>query len=235
MERRREIRQPARGPIRGIYRGGQTNPGRHLDAGDTRPGAGPRPGIADPQVAPVQLVTHREEARTLPHRQPRHLRPVLVGKHTAVMRLDVADDRQTAAVADAVQRAVEHRQPPVGAEPLGDVGLGVAHQPLELLPSGLDVRAVDRVRLPPPSVPVVGQGDRVSTREDGRASPRHPVEACRCVLRNEHCARGPASRQPRAHVSVRAAVGQARLGAHRTVHERETVRAAGGGRAVDFE
>ena len=235
VERRREIRQPARGPIRRLDGRGPADPGRHLDAGDTRPRAGPRSGVAHPQVAAVQLVAHREESGTFPRRQPRHLGPVRVGKHTAVMRLDVADDRQPAAVPDAVQRAVEHGQPSAGAELFGDVGLGVAHQALKLLAGGLDVGAVDRVRFPAPPVAVVGQAGRVSTREDGRASDGHPVEAGGSVLRDEHGAGGPATGEARADVALRAGVGQARLGAHRAVHESQAVRAAPDGRAVGLE
>ena len=45
-------------------------------------------------------------------------------------RLHVADDGQAAAVPNAVQRAVEHRQPPLARESLGDVRLGVTRQAL---------------------------------------------------------------------------------------------------------
>ena len=81
-------------------------------------------------------------------------------KHTAMMRLDVADYRQAAPMADAVQRAVEHRQPAVGAELLGDVGLCVAHQALELLPGGFDVGAVDPRTAPTASRPGGRAGGR---------------------------------------------------------------------------
>ena len=80
----------------------------------------------------------------------------------AVVRLHVADDGQAAAVPDAVQGTVEHRQPPAVREGLGDVRLGVTHQALELLTRRFDVGPVDRVRLPVPSV-AVGP----ATREDG--------------------------------------------------------------------
>ena len=62
--------------------------------------------------------------------------------------LHVVDDGQVAAVPDAVQRAVEHRQPPLVGEGLGDVRLGVTHQALELLTRRFDVGPVDCVRLP---------------------------------------------------------------------------------------
>ena len=66
-----------------------------------------------------------------PGRQLRHPEPVLAGEHAAVVRLHVADDGQAAAVPDAGQGAVEHRQPPLVREGLGDVRLGVTHQALE--------------------------------------------------------------------------------------------------------
>ena len=70
-------------------------------------------GVTHAQVAAVESVLHREEARPFPGRQLRHPDPVLAGEHAAVVRLHVADDGQAAAVPDAVQGAVEHRQPPV--------------------------------------------------------------------------------------------------------------------------
>ena len=75
------------------------------------------------------------------------------------MRLHVADDGQAAAVPGAVQGAVEHRQPPLVREGLGDVRLGVTHQALELLTGRFDVGPVHRVRLPAPAVAVVRQSD----------------------------------------------------------------------------
>ena len=74
-----------------------------------------------------------------------------------MVRLHVADDGQAAAVPDAVQGTVEHRQPPLVRKGLGDVCLGVTHQALELLTGRVDVGPVHRVRLPAPAVSVVGQ------------------------------------------------------------------------------
>ena len=71
----------------------------------------------------------------------------------------IADERQAAPAPDAVQRAIEHGQPPVPAELLGDHRLGVAHQAPKLLPGHLDVAALDGVRLPLPTVTVSGQAD----------------------------------------------------------------------------
>ena len=90
-----------------------------------------------------------------------------------------------AAVADAVQRAVEHCQPPVVREGLGDVRLGVTHQALELLTRRFDVGPVDRVRLRAPAVAVVWQPDGPAAGEDGGAPGRYLVEAGRrhCRLR----------------------------------------------------
>ena len=62
----------------------------------------------------------------------------------------MADAGQAAAVPDAVQGAVEHRQPPLVREGLSDVRPGVTHQALELLTRRFDVGPVDRVRLPAP-------------------------------------------------------------------------------------
>ena len=89
-------------------------------------------------------------------------------------------------VPDAVQRAVEHRQPSsvgegLGDVRLGDVRLGVTHQALELLTGRFDVGSVDRVRLPAPAVAVVGQPDGPAAREDGGAPCRHLVEVGGCV------------------------------------------------------
>ena len=53
--------------------------------------------------------------------------------------------------------AVEHRQPSLVREGLGDVRFGVTHQVLELLPRRFDIGPVDRVRLPAPAGAVVGQ------------------------------------------------------------------------------
>ena len=111
-------------------------------------GARPRSGVTHAQVAAVESVLHREEARPFPGRQLRHPDPVLAGEHAAVVRLHVADDGQAAAMPNAVQRAVEHRQPPVVREGLGDVRLGVTHQALELLTRRVDVGPVDRVTAP---------------------------------------------------------------------------------------
>ena len=44
-------------------------------------------GVTHPQVAAVESVLHREEARPFPGRQLRHPDPVLAGKHAAVVRL----------------------------------------------------------------------------------------------------------------------------------------------------
>ena len=79
------------------------------------PAQGPAhgPGVTHAQVAAVESVPHREEARPFTGRQFRHSDPVLAGEHAAVVRLHVADDGQAAAVPNAVQRAVEHRQPPL--------------------------------------------------------------------------------------------------------------------------
>ena len=49
-------------------------------------------GVAHAQVAAVESVPHREEARPVPGRQLRHPDPVLAGEHAAVVRLHVADD-----------------------------------------------------------------------------------------------------------------------------------------------
>ena len=75
------------------------------------PGQGPahRSRITNAQVAAVESVLHREEARPFPGRQFRHPDPVLTGEHAAVMCLHVADDGQAATVPNAVQRTVEHR------------------------------------------------------------------------------------------------------------------------------
>ena len=129
------------------------------------------------------------------------------------MRLHVADDGQAAAVPDAVQGAVEHRQPARVREGLGDVRLGVTHQALELLTRRFDVGPVDRVRLPAPAVAVVGQVDGPTAREDGGAPRRHLVEAGRFVPIDEHRSRRPASRQTHADVAVFAGAGQPRFGA----------------------
>ena len=123
------------------------------------------PGVTHAQVAAVESVLHREEARPFPGRQL-----VLAGEHAAVVRLHVADDGQAAAVPNAVQRAVEHRQPPVVREGLGDVRRGVTHQALELLTHRFDVGPVDRVRFPAPAGAVVGQPDGLAAREDDGAS-----------------------------------------------------------------
>ena len=85
---------------------------------------------------------HREEARPFLGRQFRHPDPVLAGEHAAVVRLHVADDGQAAAVPDAVQGAVEHRQPSLVREGLGTqetwgagavTGRCSSRPPLELL------------------------------------------------------------------------------------------------------
>ena len=104
---------------------------------------------------------------------------------------------------DAVQGAVEHRQPLLVRQRLGDVRLGVAHQALELLTRRVDVGPVDRVRLPAPAVAVVGQPDGLAAREDGGAPRRHLVEAGRFVPIDDHRPRppsfppGPCSRRRR--------------------------------------
>ena len=136
------------------------------------------------------------------------------------MRPHVADDGQAAAVPDAVQGAVEHRQPPRVREDLGDVRLGVTHQALELLTRRFDVGPVDRVRAPKrqPSR-WVGQVDGHAAREDGGAPRRHLVEAGRFVPIDEHRPRRPASRQAHADVAVFAGAGQPRLGAQGAVDE----------------
>ena len=108
----------------------------------------PRSGVTHAQVAAVESVLHREEARPFPGRQLRHSDPVLAGEHAAVVRLHVAD---------------EHRQQPIVGEGLGDVRLGVAHQALELLTRRFDVGSVDRVRLPAPAVAVVSAAERAAT------------------------------------------------------------------------
>ena len=179
------------------------------------PAQGPAhgPGVTHAQVAAVESVPHREEARPFTGRQFRHSDPVLAGEHAAVVRLHVADDGQAAAVPNAVQRAVEHRQPPLVREGLGDVRFGVTHQALELLTRRFDVGPVNRVRLPAPAVAVVRQPDGLATREDGGAPRRHPVEAGRFVPIDEHRPRRPASRQAHAHVAVGVGAGQPRLGA----------------------
>ena len=87
-----------------------------------------------------ESVLHREEARPFPGLQLRHPDPVLAGEHAAVVRLRVADDGPAAAVPDAVQGVVEHRQPSSVREGLGDVRLGVTHQALELLTRRFDGR-----------------------------------------------------------------------------------------------
>ena len=120
---------------------------------------------------------------------------------------------------DAVQRAVEHRQPPGAAERLGDGRLGVAHQASKLLPGPLDVAALHGVRFPLPSVPVIGQADSPPAGEDRGAPHGDPLEARRPVVRDEHRAGGPASRQPRADLAQRTGVGQASLRPHRAVDE----------------
>ena len=95
------------------------------------PGPAPGPRGAHAQVAAVEGVLHREEARPFPGRQLRHPDPVPAGEHAAVVRLHVADDGKAAAVPDAVQRAIRRRS---------------------LLTGRFDVRPVDRVRLPAPTV-----------------------------------------------------------------------------------
>jgi len=151
------------------------------------------------------------------------------------MRLHVADDGQAAAVPDAVQGAVEHRQPARVREDLGDVRLGVTHQALELLTGRFDVGPVDRVRLPAPAVAVVGQVDGPAAREDGGAPRRHLVEAGRFVPIDEHRPRRPASRQAHAHVAIGAGVGQPRLGAQGAVDEGDAAGAVRVGRPVRRE
>ncbi len=164
------------------------------------PAQGPAqgPGVAHAQVPTVEGVLHREEARPFPGRQLRHPDPALAGKHAAVVRLHVADDGQAGAVTDAVQRAIEHCQPPLVREGLGVVRLGVTHQALELLTGRFDVGPVNRVRLPAPAVAVVWQPDGPPAREDGGAPRPHLVEAGRFVAIDEHCPRRPASRQAHA-------------------------------------
>ena len=82
------------------------------------------PGPARPGAAPTRSpAATPEEARPFPGRQLRHADPVLAGEHATVVRLHVADDGQAAAVPDAVQRAIEHRQPPLVRDGLGDVRL----------------------------------------------------------------------------------------------------------------
>ena len=88
---------------------------------------------AKPGSQPAARSAASKEARPFPGGKLRHPDPVLAGEHAAVVRLHVADDGQAAAVPNAVQRAVEHRQPPLARESLGDVRLGVTHQVLELL------------------------------------------------------------------------------------------------------
>ena len=51
-------------------------------------------GVTHAQVAAVESVLHREEARPFPGRQLRHSDPVLAGEHAAVVRLHVAGYRQ---------------------------------------------------------------------------------------------------------------------------------------------
>ena len=142
---------------------------------------------------------------------------------------------QGAAVPDAVQGAVEHRQPSLVREGLGDVRLGVPHQALELLTRRVDVGAVDRVRLPSPAVAVVGQPDGPAAGEDGGAPRRHLVEAGRFVPIDKHRPRRPASRQAHAHVAVGAGAGQPRLGAQGAVDEGDAAGAVRVGRPVRHE
>jgi len=89
---------------------------------------------------------------------------VLTGEHAAVVRLQVADDGQAAAVPDAVQGPSSTVSQPGVREGLGDVRLGVTHQALELLTRRFDVGPVDRVWLPAAAVAVVGQVDRPPAR-----------------------------------------------------------------------
>ena len=182
-------------------------------------GPGPRAGVADAQIARVQVVRQREQTGPSPDREVRDPLPEVRSEQATVVRRHIADERQTAPAPDAVQRAVEHSQPPVAAEILGDGGLGVAHQAPKLLPGHLDVAAFDGMRLPAPPAPVSGQADGSPAGEDRRAPHRYPLEARRPVVRDEHRAGGPAPRQPRADVALRAGVGQARLRPHRAIDE----------------
>ena len=114
---------PTRSPAATPRPGGPSRPrrrGRCLTASrDGRcPPKDPPRGRGRPRVGS----SHRERP---PSRRgltvPRPSAPVLAGEHSTVMRLHVADDSQAAAVPDAVQGPVEHRQPPLVREGLGDV------------------------------------------------------------------------------------------------------------------
>ena len=211
--------RPRAGPAQRFQRRERAPPPRRRNrrAATVRPGADSRaaPPGRPPARAAVRLVVRERPADSTSltaavsrWSTARLEMPSGIGRAAAV-----ADDGQTAAVPNAVQRAVEHRRPslvsrgPRRCPPRRHAsGAGAADVPLRR-------RTLNRVRLPAPVVAVVRQPDGSAAREDGGAPRRHPVEAGRFVPIDEHRPRRPASRQAHAYVAVGVGAGQPRRGA----------------------
>ena len=177
--------QPAAASAVSLASARPTPAGRHLQPHDAGPRTGPRPRHADPQVAAVEVVAHREQPGAFAGVQVGHLPPSLGGQHRAVMSLDVADHRQRARTADVVQRTVDHRQPVLLRQPLGDAGLGVAHAPPQALAAGVRLGAGN-----------VESASQLQPHGCGGSSTRCPAEkiaALPIVIRSKRRSRVPSA------------------------------------------
>ena len=166
-------------------------------------------------------------------------RPVERNGHSSLRQLRPC----SAVVTGFARRPAVGRRPtcpaPPATAPRWGGRSGTARRPLprtpKLLPGHLDVAALaGGVRLPLPAVAVSRQADGSPAGEDRRPFHSDPLETRQPVVRNQHRAGGPASRQARADCPLS---GRCRSGArrpHRAVDEGHPARTGGHHRPVPF-